>query len=215
MIFPKSAEEYMELQCNSSTLAYTECHDAMMAEKFFKELRPKNVLEIGAGLGRVSVFLFEKFGWAKTNFYLLDGNSGHEQICHVHKYASRDHFYNSIVAANEYCLANNIPEKQLHLLDAENDDWLKVPIKFDLCYSFKAIGFHWPITSYLDVIYPLLESGACLIFEIRPSLGKDHPWGERYASFNEEQIRGIRKEQYKIRELSAERRRSIVVLEKI
>ena len=162
---------------------------------------------VAAKLQQTCYFLFKRFGWEETNFYLLDGDSGHEQICHTHEKVGRD-YYNSLQATRDFCLANGIEEKHLFLLNAEEEHWKSSPVRYDLCYSFKAIGFHWPVTGYLDALYPLLKKGACLVFEIRPSRDKC------LVDFNERQIRGVKREQYEIRELSMEPRRSIMVLER-
>lgn len=211
VVFPESAKEYVRLQCNDNLKGYTECPGVRCVEKFLKDLRPRNILEVGAGLGRVSVFLFRRFGWETTNFHLLDGNSGHEQICHTHEKVGRD-YYNSLQATKDFCLVNGISEERLFLLNAENDDWKQLDVKYDLCYSFRAIGFHWPVTGYLDVLHPLLEKGACLIFEIRSATWRGGK--ELYAEFNRKQTSGIKRRQYRIKELSTEPGRSIMVLER-
>ena len=207
IVFPISASKYVDLQCNNSIPEYTECPEISSIRDFLAALKPENVLEVGAGLGRVSVFLFKTYGWLNTKFHLLDGDSGNKQICYVHSAVS-DHFYNSIKASKEFCLANGIPEENLILHNAEKDDWKDYEVKYDLCYSFKAIGFHWPVTGYLDIIYPMLAKGAYLIFEIR------EPRNKHFTNFNNKQLRDIDPDKYETVDLIIDTKYPILILRK-
>lgn len=166
VLIPDECKKYMELQCNSVLDDYRNCPELDPILGFLEQLNPKRVLELGAGLGRVSVFIKNCFDWRSTEFYLLDGDSGEEQIAGIH-WDTKPAFYNSLASTEEFCTHNNIKEEKLFLLNAEKRWAVDKKIKFDLCYSFKAIGFHWPINEYLDIIKDNLERKAYLLFEIR------------------------------------------------
>jgi len=159
IVFPEACELYVDLQCNNSVKDYTDCAEVQPFMDRLSKLCPQNVLEIGAGIGRVSVYLRNALAWCDTHFWLMDGDTGTEQVAGI-SYELKDDFYNSFVATNAFCTANNISEERLTLIDAAKDEWPQV--KFDLCYSFKAIGFHWPINEYLLRVYPYMKKGALL-----------------------------------------------------
>ena len=57
------------------------------------------------------------------------------------------------------------------LVDANN---ISIPsdVKFDLIYSFLSCGFHYPVTTYRDLILQHSNANTRLIFELRD--GVDH-----------------------------------------
>jgi len=211
ILFPRDTKKYMELQCNSNLKKYTDCPEVQPVRKILKNLNPKNILEIGAGIGRASVYLFNEFKWNDAHFYLLDGDSGDHQICYVNKEVGNN-FYNSIDAARNFCFANGMGSDHLHFLNAENNKWRHNGVRYDLCYSFKAIGFHWPVTEHLHMIYPLMTKGACLIFEIRPAT----PWYGRtqHAEFDRNQIKSIPYKLYNVCEINITPASAVLVLER-
>lgn len=203
----------MELQCNSVITDYTECPEVEKIAPILETLKPKRVLELGAGLGRVSVFLNKKYNWHSTDFYLLDGDTGDVQIAGLHDEVGED-FYNSFDATKEFCLANGMNQDKLHFINAEWN-WNFIGLQFDLCYSFKAIGFHWPINSYLEKIVSNIRSKSYLFFEIRDTRRKSYPtekhW-QRRVNFVKRQLNNVDKSKYKIVEAQTDRPNPVLVL---
>ena len=113
--FPKNVKKYIDLQCNGSLFKYTELPELETIEGVLSGVTPKNVLEIGAGIGRASVYLFKYFNWEGVNFYLLDGNSGDIQVNGTNHSESKNSFYNSIDATKAFCKANNLNNLNLCL----------------------------------------------------------------------------------------------------
>ena len=130
---------------------------------------------------------------------MLDGNYGEEQIAGLHEEAGKD-FYNSIEDAREFCLANNINNKNLFFINAELP-WNLGKVKFDLCYSVKSIGFHWPINVYLEKIYTYMRLSSYLLFELRDTRQDSYPtekhWKRRVA-FVDNQLKKIDQTKYTI-----------------
>ena len=206
--FPESTKEYTQLQCNNKLSKYTTCPEVKPVEDLFKNLCPKNVLELGAGLGRVSVYLLKQFGWTDTHFYLLDGDSGHKQIANLHNRIGKD-FYNSLSATRDFCLGNGMKENQLTLWNIEKEDWKITPVQFDLCYSFKAMGFHWPIGEYLQRFASWMVKGAYLVFEIRDNSQ------QAFIDFNKKQMKGVPTQWYEVVELSMQPKQAILILRRV
>jgi len=199
--FPISAKQYMDYQCNGVVSDYTDCPELASVYSQIKKLRPKVVLELGAGLGRVSVYLKNALNWETTKFYLLDGDSGTVQIAGVHD-TLQPHFYNSSLAAQEFCAANNIEPQNLVYVNAENSKCIgQLSGKaFDMCYSFKAIGFHWPITQYLTELADCIASNAHLYFELRTENPSAYTAERllRIKRFNRRQLDSIDEDLYSI-----------------
>lgn len=214
IVFPKSSRKYMELQCNSVEDDYTSCPEINVnVASILEKLQPNRALEIGAGLGRVSVYLRNKFDWHTTKFYLLDGNSGEEQIAGLHETVGKS-FYNSLSATREYCVVNNISAENLVLLNAESVYSLPM---LDICYSFKAIGFHWPMNYYLSKVSPYMISGSYLFFELRDTRRTTYKVEKRWkriVNFVKRQIDGISVKDYTIIESNTECTRPVIVLKK-
>jgi SAM-dependent methyltransferase len=217
IVLPAICLKYAELQCNNDLAAYENCPELESVKDILKKQKPKNVLEIGAGLGRVSVFLNNWLNWKTTNFYLLDGNSGNTQIAGMHETLRKD-YYNSIEATKVFCTINGIKEDHLFLIDAEKSWKATLDVKFDLCYSFKSMGFHWPITPYLVDLYQFMNPGAYLIFEMRSAVREwyntDVRWN-RAKRFIKRQVDSINKEQYKIVTLQVTQEYPVLVLQTI
>jgi hypothetical protein len=98
-----------------------------------------------------------------------------------------------------------------HTLNAEDDDWKNIDVRFDLCYSFLAIGFHWPINLYLDSIYDMLVKNALLIFGTRAA-------NKKFDSFVNTQLENIDKELYSIESVRRElpgNRSSVIILKRL
>jgi SAM-dependent methyltransferase len=214
VVFPNSIKKYMKLQCNNSVSDYTECPELRSIYGFLGSLSPGRVLDIGSGIGRASVYLRNEFEWRDTDFYLLDGDCGDTQVAGIHPKVSDD-FYNSLKATKEFCLANNIAEERLFLVDATKP----LPFEsetFDLCYSLKSIGFHWPIDEHLDKLYKPLKTGAYILFELRSLLASKYPnhrW-KRINDFVQRQISAVDLSKYVLIRYDSKADTPVLILQK-
>lgn len=185
VVFPSEVEKYMILQCNNDKIVYTNAPEVKHLEQELN-FQPKNVLEIGGGIGRVSVYFRNRFNWQDTNFYMLDGNYGEKQICPVDGSETKA-FYNSFDATMHFMTVNGIKDEQIKLLDANTDKWMDdVDIQFDLIYSFLSIGFHWDINLYTDKLLRFCKKDTLIIFGMRGT--------DRGNEFAEKQIEEIKQE---------------------
>jgi len=161
--FLPEVKKYMDLQCNGDTKLYTEFPHIKYIDKYLKDLYPKNVLDIGSGIGRASMFFFKRYGWNNTIFNLLDGHTGNIQFSGIRK--RKGEFYNSFEVTDIFCKSNGLSNIQIY--DAASDAWKSDLKDVDFAYSFFSIGYHWPLDFYLKDIYPTLSENALLIFGIR------------------------------------------------
>lgn len=185
VVFPESCKEFVRLQANNDFDIYTDPPYVSVIDNRLSTFQPAVCLELGAGIGRMSVYFFKRFEWRDTFFYLQDGDRGTTQYGGI-RHMTEDEYYNSFAATREFCLANGL--SQFETINSLSG--IKKPV--DLCYSFAAIGFHWSIRLYLDKLIPFLPSGAHLIFELKAPLSslsktmKGTP--EEYRRFYDDQI---------------------------
>lgn len=204
IIFPRECKKYFELQCNNDISLYTDMPEIKNINRYLEKLDPHYVMDIGAGIGRASVYLHNKYKWDNTIFYLLDGNGGEIQYDQLR--TGKDEFYNSFYCAKLFCENNGLKIIQLNA----NKEWISYITKsIDLIYSFLAIGFHWPIDFYLDDIYSISKIGALIIFGIR---------GIEKREWINDQINKIDTNKFKIEELiqnESKDRDSVLILRKL
>lgn len=193
IVFPEGSKECVEVQCNSVLALYTDPAEIPRAEKFLVDLNPKNVLELGAGIGRMSVCFNKYFGWDDTNFHLYDGHSEKlYQYQGMRKCPDKPEVYNRLDVTKEFCLANGISEDRLHVIDLAKMSLADIGVKFDLCYSWKSIGSHWPISMYLDQLAEVMLPDGLVLFELRELITDKH------KAFNQKQLDSIPKDKFKI-----------------
>ena len=198
IIFPEGSEKFREQQAD--IVEYRNPTIFPRIKKYLVSLSPHNVLELGCGLGRMSVFLKNYFNWIKTKFYLYDGDSEQELISDPwggkNDHIVKGSFHNNLKLTKEFCLLNGIQEKQIVLINAEEEFLNLLEVKFDLICSFLAIGYHWPIISYLDIIYQLINQNGIIIFET--SHGDDI----EDIKYVEKQVESINLDRFEILEAS-------------
>ena len=157
MIFPESVKKYLNLQTNGETWLYDEMPEmkhALGLDLFGR----KRVLELGAGIGRGSVWLNHSGLISDAEYYLLDGDKGDVRYKGIRENGGE--FYNAHESTRAYCDANGM--KHYSVIDSV--EGLK---DIDFVCSFLSRGFHWPLSLYLGKIEDILATGCLLLFGIR------------------------------------------------
>ena len=196
MKFPKGSEKYQKVQADLHYYANPAIINRI--SKYLEPLHPSAILELGCGLGRMSVALKQHFKWDRTKFYLYDGDS--EQDLKTDPWKGNNDtlvpgsFHNSLKLTKEFCLLNGIKANQLTLINAEKELLCNLDVKFDLICSFLAIGCHWPIKPFLDDTYRLLRPGGLAIFET------PHGTKERHIRHTQRQIDSVDTDKFRILE---------------
>lgn len=179
IVFPKSSERYVKLQCNGIKSFYTAMPGFSLIKPFLTSLNPAVCLDLGCGLGRASVFLKKALKWGDgglPHFYFLDGDEGDRQIAGIRWNRTGD-YYNSKDATLEFCSANNLGSFEFV------EQLSQIRLSVDLCYSFLSIGWHWSIELYLDSLAEHLAPECRLVFQIR-----NNNAGSGFRKFSEYQI---------------------------
>jgi ubiquinone/menaquinone biosynthesis C-methylase UbiE len=106
IIFPDNVKKCAKMQTNGDVSLYADFPELYHIDKHLVSLQPKNVLEIGCGIGRASVFLFKKYEWNDARFYLADGNTCDKR--YKGKREQRGEYYNEQSATKSFCEANGL-----------------------------------------------------------------------------------------------------------
>lgn len=200
--YPEMVEKYIRLQCNGDRSLYENMPDTYLVRSIFDEKNPGRVIEIGAGLGRASVYFATRCGW-NCEFHYIDGDSGDKQCAGVRQEAHGE-YYNSHAAAKAFAEANDVGNIQMWHPES---DWHNKICDADMAYSFLAIGFHWPVGLYLKQLRKCLRPGAPVVFGMR---------GLERFSWVAEQIDKIDQGEYKVllaAIVAKQERCSVLVLE--
>jgi len=201
IIFPDGVRACVAMQTNTDVSLYTDMPEVYYLDQYLRFLQPGIALDLGCGVGRASVYLFKRYDWKKTKFYLADGDT-----CKQRYKGMRDQpgeYYNTATATMDFCRANKLID--FSYINLERQPLASIDEPIDLVYSFLAIGFHWPLSFYLDTLHPLCRRGALLMFGIR----NDGEWIKKQRDAINEKL-------YAVKVLTLcprETRESVLVLE--
>ena len=127
------------------------------------DFQPKTILDIGCGFARESQLFQEKYS---SNLFLLDGNYNQSTD------KNRDISYGP---SDNFMFYNHVNELKYHW-DSQNmkytfvngnDPFIRNSVKFDLIYSFLSCGFHYPASTYKDLILKHSTPDTVIIMDIR------------------------------------------------
>ena len=124
---------------------------------------PKKILELGCGLGRMSVFLNSKLQDPSIHFILADTT----RIVNNRPRFGWDHgedFYNDLSLTKEF--AENHGLFNFDIFDVKKQN-IKVLKDIDFIISFLAIGFHSQIEYYIDDLMQISTDNCVMVFGVR------------------------------------------------
>lgn len=172
--------KYIRLQRNHKTftdimlenLIRTQQEDIKIIDHFLKKA-PLTVLDIGCGLGIYDLAL-QDFYKTNISYYLLDKTSSRKEEKNVY-YGHREKgaFYNNMDYTKDFLLINGISEKNINCIivndnnNVTNEQLQKNLPKIDLIISIISWGFHYPIKTYIDTAYKILNDDGLLCLHCR------------------------------------------------
>lgn len=134
---------------------------------------PKTLLDIGCGMAWESRHFYNSFG---TELWLIDGDSIENQVgaadAGYHKNPKNFGFYHKI----DY-LKNKIDSSGFTNYNLLNSNHVNIPEdkKFDVITSWLSCGFHYPISTYRDLIQAHSYENTKIIMDIRTELKTKKP----------------------------------------
>lgn len=117
----------------------------------------ENILDIGSGLGGIDVRLAQLY--PKANLYLVDGN-GLDAYYGSCSYG----VYNSLSLTKKFLMDNDVDEDRINIIPIGEEIGDK---SFDLILSLFSWGFHYPLSTYYDMVREVSRPGTVLIVDVR------------------------------------------------
>jgi len=121
--------------------------------------KPKRILELGCGLGRMSIYLSKQLDY-NAEFILADYDNISEKI--KYGWNPGKSLYNKLDLTTKFCLMNNLVNFETFDLSKHDISKLK---DIDLVISVMSVGFHYPIEQYMKKLLKICNGD--MIFGIR------------------------------------------------
>lgn len=122
---------------------------------------PRAILDIGCGLGLPTLFLYRKTG---AKLWLLD-SGGDEAKKAPTGFHDSYHFTAKLDVTRTFLERNGVPASQIHAVDITAQPFPTGP--FDLVFSKRAWGFHFPLATYLEAAVASLAENGRIITDVR------------------------------------------------
>lgn len=128
-----------------------------------------SILDIGCGLGIMDLYLFEHYGRDKTiNFNLFDKTEYPEKIHFGFKETAS--FYNDLNLSKKILADYGISESKVNTIEASIENLREIE-NIDLIISCIAWGFHFPVSTYVQEVYDIMNENSVLILDLREDTG--------------------------------------------
>lgn len=125
----------------------------------------QSILDVGCGVAGIDALLWQHYLTDSPEIYLLDRSATDASVFYGFK--SRGAFYNSLEIAAEVLRANKVPPAQTHLIEATDDNAIKLNGPIDIVVSLISWGFHYPVATYLEPAHAKLRDGGRLFLDVR------------------------------------------------
>ena len=125
----------------------------------------ESIVDVGCGIAGINIFLNQHYKDKAVQFFLLDKSKVEDNVFYLFK--PKGAFYNSLELAGDVLKANGIPQENIHLVEANDKNEMNIKQNVDLIISLISWGFHYPISTYLERAYELLNAEGRLIIDVR------------------------------------------------
>lgn len=140
-------------------------------------MNPRNIMDIGCGLGRVSIKVnrhYRKARWeagefdysmglAEKPYFILADRNGRTENYGIMFPEHKDEYYNNFDEMISFCKLNGL--ENVSRFDTERDDWNDLPT-LDLVISCCAYGFHFKLGRYIDRLCKVASKDVTMIFGV-------------------------------------------------
>ncbi len=118
--------------------------------------RPRQVLEIGPGLGRSVVFFKHRLGWQDVPFHLYEAD-GSDTKYTVLGPRFDDSFCGDVALLQQSLAYNGVENARIFDAAELGGRLSGLPGPYDWIYGFYSVGFHWSLEHFLDEILGLMH----------------------------------------------------------
>jgi len=127
--------------------------------------KPKKILDLGCGLGRMSVFLNYKLSQEhrrSAHFILADVTKESDKI--EYGWDPDNSYYNNLDLTAKFAQLHGLSNFRTFNLLTED---LNIHHNIDLVMSYLAVGFHYPIEQYMKTLLNITSYHCVMIFGVR------------------------------------------------
>jgi SAM-dependent methyltransferase len=134
----------------------------------YLSMPPAKILDIGCGMAWESQQFNKKYN---TKLWLLDGDESNNENKPLKSNEGKWHFttdtmlfYHPMSVLDQKLQENNVTN--YHLVDVNN---INIPgdVKFDVITSWLSCGFHYPVSTYRDLILRHSHSNTVIVMDLR------------------------------------------------
>ena len=134
-----------------------------------------NIMDIGCGLGFYDILVLERYNF-NASITLVDRTTkvntpsaySHDRVFEYHNDSSTFGFYSSLECAVDTLVRNGAKRENVHALSASRAALAALPHEtFDMIFSMMSWGFHYPVSTYADIVFRLLKPGGRLVLDVR------------------------------------------------
>lgn len=126
--------------------------------------KPEKILELGCGLGRVSIFLNSQLN-NSPKFFLADFSEVSNKV--KYGWNPKDSKYNNLELTEQFCTENGL--NNFEILDLSKNKLDKLS-NIDMVISMLSVGFHYPIEEYINQLIKISSKNVTMIFGVRKGI---------------------------------------------
>ena len=134
------------------------------------------IYEMGAGLGRGSIYFNHRFGNPHIRYILCDRDGFSKENTGAFD-PKEDEYYNDFELTKSFCKLNGMTN--FGLFDTEKDEWGALP-KTEFIFSFCSFGMHVPLQRYMDRLIGISSDNVTMIFGTRHAGYNDKSFSDRF-----------------------------------
>lgn len=126
--------------------------------------RPKRVLDLGCGLGRMSIFMNAKLQDDSIHYILADTTTVSRKDKPRFGWNHGEDFYNDLSLTEKFARSHGLHNFEIFDVNKQNMEFIK---DVDLVMSFLSAGFHYPIENYMNTLLKISVDNCVMIFGVR------------------------------------------------
>lgn len=122
---------------------------------------PRNILDIGCGLGTIDVYISNYYPTYKI--FVQDKTEEIDTSKKYNGFNQEYHYYNNLEMLCDFLALNGLSD----FLVIDGEQLFNTPERFDVIMSLLSCGWHYSLTTYLDYIKSSLTENGKLIIDVR------------------------------------------------
>jgi SAM-dependent methyltransferase len=138
--------------------------------------RVESVVDIGCGIGGMSLGLWRRFPESIRSLYLLDRSEVTPSL--YMGFRKEAAFYNSLEETERFLLGNGVPREVIRIVDVSKAPFPEV--QADVAISTFAWGFHFPVDRYVEAVRRALRPEGVVALHVRREKGGEELLREHF-----------------------------------